>query len=77
MHKQIAIFESQDDYLNRIDEGEKIALFKIAWPSSTLYTDKEIKSMLSLLYKSITVKKILDRIKEEYFVVNLLMCNFF
>ena len=77
MHKPIAIFESQDDYLNRIDDDEKLALFKIAWPTCMIYTDKEIKSMFSLLYKSTTVKKILDEIKDEYFIVNLLTCNFF
>jgi len=77
MHRQIAIFESQKDYLNRIDDDEKLALFKTAWPTSMLYTDKELKTMFPLLYKSVTINKILNQIKEEYFVVNVLTCNFF
>ena len=57
--REIAIFESQKHYVQRISDDEKINIFKQLWPN-TLHTFGEILLLFdNIMYTSKTIKKFL------------------
>ena len=75
--REIAIFESQKHYVQRISDDEKINIFKSIWPNS-LHTFGEITLLFDdIMYTSKTIKKFLKKEKEKNFINNILTCNLF
>tara|TARA_Y100000389_G_scaffold91522_1_gene88125 strand:- start:15553 stop:15783 length:231 start_codon:yes stop_codon:yes gene_type:complete len=75
--REIAIFESQKHYVQRISDDEKINIFKSIWPNS-LHTFGEITLLFDdIMYTSKTIKKFLKKEKEKNFINNILSCNLF
>ena len=75
--REIAIFESQKHYVQRISDDEKINIFKQLWPN-TLHTFGEILLLFDdIMYTSKTIKKFLKKEKEKNFINNILSCNLF
>ena len=75
--REIAIFESQKHYVQRISDDEKINIFKSIWPNS-LHTFGEITLLFDdIMYTSKNIKKFLKKEKEKNFINNILSCNLF
>jgi len=75
--REIAIFESEEHYFKRINDDEKINIFKQLWPN-TLHTFGEILLLFDdIMYTSKTIKKFLKKEKEKNFINNILSCNLF
>ena len=63
--REIAIFESQKHYVQRIIDNEKINIFKQLWPN-TLHSFGEILLLFhDIMYTSKTIKKFLKKEKEK------------
>jgi len=75
--REIAIFESQKHYVQRISDDEKINIFKSIWPNS-LHTFGEITLLLDdIMYTSKSIEEFLNKEKEKNFINNILSCNLF
>jgi len=75
--REIAIFESQKHYVQRISDHEKINIFKQLWPNS-LHSFGEILLLFDdIMYTSKTIKKFKKKEKEKNFINNILSCNLF
>lgn len=75
--REIAIFESEEYYLKRINREEKINIFKQIWPN-TLHTFGDILLLFDdIMFTSKTIKKFLKKEKEKNFINNILSCNLF
>ena len=75
--REIAIFESEEYYLKRINREEKINIFKQIWPN-TLHTFGEILLLFDdIMFTSKSVKIFLNKQKKKNFINNILSCNLF
>jgi hypothetical protein len=75
--REIAIFESQKHYVQRISHDEKINIFKSIWPNS-LHTFGEITLLFDdIMYTSKSIEEILNKQKKKKFINNILSCNLF
>lgn len=75
--REIAIFETQKHYIQRIDEDEKINIFKSIWPN-TLHTFGEIIHLFDdNMYTSKSIENYLIKQKKLIFINNILSCNLF
>ena len=75
--REIAIFESQKHYVQRISDHEKINIFKSIWPNS-LHTFGEITLLFDdIMYTSKSIEEILNKQKKKNFINNILSCNLF
>ena len=63
--REIAIFESQKHYVQRISDDEKINIFKSIWPNS-LHTFGEITLLFDdIMYTSKSIEEILKNKKRK------------
>jgi len=63
--REIAIFESQKHYIQRISDDEKINIFKSIWPNS-LHTFEEITLLFDdIMYTSKSIEEILKNKKRK------------
>ena len=75
--RKIGIFETNDSYFNRINDDNKIIIFKKIWPGS-LHNQGEMLVLLDdMIYSSKSIKKYLDTEKKKNFIKNILLCNWF
>ena len=73
--REIAIFESEKHYLERISDYEKINIFKTIWPD-TLHSLGEIAFVFDdIMYTSNSIKEYLFKQKKNKFINNILSCN--
>jgi hypothetical protein len=75
--REIAIFETQKHYVQRISDDEKINIFKSIWPN-TLHTFGEIDFLFhDIIYTSKSIEEFLNKEKRNNFINNILSCNLF
>lgn len=75
--REIAIFESQKHYVQRISDDEKINIFKRIWPNS-LHTFGEITLLFDdIMFTSKSIEEFLNKEKRKNFINNILSCNLF
>lgn len=75
--REIAIFESQKHYVQRISDDEKINIFKSIWPNS-LDTFGEITLLFhDIMFTSKSIEEFLNKEKRKNFINNILSCNLF
>ena len=63
--REIAIFESEEQYFKRISDNEKINIFKQLWPN-TLYSFGEILLLFDdIMYTRKSIEEILNKQKKK------------
>ena len=75
--REIAIFEDNYKYFKRINDEEKIIIFKTIWPNS-LHNQGEMLLLLDdFIFTSNSIKKYFIKQKKNNFINNILLCNWF
>ena len=75
--REIAIFESQEGYFKRINDNQKINIFKQLWPN-TLHSFGEILLLFDdIMHTNKSIEDFLKKEKEKNFINNILSCNLF